>query len=130
MSRSFFRTVVLAGAVLALVLIAWGQGGTVKPVPGGQKVSSTPITLTPEYLLKEIQKLKKQTNELKTQLGAAEARLASAEAKNASQDTKIGNKEDKVNYGPDYAGGGWCTKQIFLTTLDNNKTMIRYIKLK
>lgn len=130
MRISFFRTVLLVLAVSALMMLAWGQGSALKPWQGGPAVSNTPITQTPAYFYKEIQKLKKQTDELKVKLAAAEARIASAEAKNASQDTKIADKQDKPNYGPDYAGGGWTTKHNFLTTLDPNKTMIHYIKLK
>lgn len=130
MRNSFFRTLVLAVAASALVLLAWGQGSALKPGQGGPAVSTTPITQTPAYFYKEIQKLKKETNELKTKLAAAEARIASAVAKNASQDTMIEKKQNKPDYGPDYAGGGWTTKHNFLTTLDPNKTMIHYIKMK
>lgn len=129
MRNSFYRTSSFAVAASVLAMLAWSQSSLPKP-PVGQKSATAPLMETSAYLLKEIKKLKEQTAELKTKLGAAEARLASIEARNVAQDEKIAKKEDKMNYGPDYAGGGWCTKQVFLTTLDNNKTMIRYIRLK
>ena len=130
MSNSFFRTAFLTVAVSILAMLAWGQGSALKPGQAGPKTMGQPLVHTPAYLLSEIQKLKIQTKELRARLDKAESRLSSAEAKNVSQDTKIAGKQDVPNYGPDYAGGGWCTKQIFLTTLDNNKTMIHYITVK
>lgn len=123
MTSHFFRIVVPTAALLLLGMLAWGQGSLSKPAHGMPKVPATPITESGAYLLKEVQKLKKQVGELQT-------RLAAAESKNKSQDDKLANKEDKVAPGPDYAGGGWCTKSIFLNTLDPNKTMIHYISLK
>jgi septal ring factor EnvC (AmiA/AmiB activator) len=129
MSNSFSRTMLLAVAVSAFALLAWGQTEKPKPKIGPQSTTATAGDTT-AYLLAEVRKLKSQTADLKTRLVAAETRLASAEAKNTAQDAKIEKKEDKVAYGPDVAGGGWATKHVFLTSLSPNKTMIRYISLK
>jgi len=113
-----------------IAVLAWGQGGTVAPGQGVPKAIGVPVTHTPAYLLNEIEKLKKQTSDLKTKLGAAEAHIAAVETKHEALKAKLKSDEEKVPFGSDYAGGGWTTKHNFLTRLDPNKTMIRFVKVK
>lgn len=124
MLRSYSVIGFLVVTLLTLAVIALGQGNAAKSSQKLPKTPTVPIHETPAYLYREIQKLKKEVATLQT-------RLAAAESKNKAQDDSLKKKEDKVVVtNPDYAGGGWCTKNVFLTAMDKDKTMIRYVTLK
>lgn len=123
MTRSFSLIALLVVALSALAMLAWGQGTAAKPNQATPRTPIVKLDETPAYMSKEIKKLKRQLEELQT-------RLAAAEAKNKAQDESLSKKEDKMVPGPDYAGGGWCSKNVFLTAMDKDKTMIRFITVK
>jgi len=124
MQRSFSLIGFLVVTLSTVAVIAWGQGTAAKQVQTTLRTPIVKLDETPAYMSKEIKKLKAQLEELQT-------RLSAAEAKNKSQDEALKKKEDKLAVtNPDYAGGGWCTKNVFLTAMDKDKTMIRFISLK